>query len=173
MFALHQSNSIQNQVFEMTTPIYQLADIARAKLIHQAERADHDYRRLVLHANLLDNLLLELDSQRQAEARTKEEVMRRHMMLHKTQEPVVFLENEAEIEDGGVPGLMHESDDSEESGEEEDSFEVERRERLGARSTVLPAVEEGRRKHQLGAEEELEEDDLTLRRMGPERKFVR
>ena len=42
------------------TQTYYLAHTARKKLTIQAARADHDLRLLVGHANLLDNLMLEL-----------------------------------------------------------------------------------------------------------------
>lgn len=51
------------------TQTYYLAHTARGKLSRQASRADHDLRLLVGHANLLDNLMIELqDAERQQEA---------------------------------------------------------------------------------------------------------
>ncbi len=40
---------------------YSLAHTARAKLLREASRPDHNLRRLVGHANLFDSLLVELD----------------------------------------------------------------------------------------------------------------
>jgi hypothetical protein len=44
--------------------IYRLASIARDKLCREASRASHDLRCLVAHANLLDELLIELSTPR-------------------------------------------------------------------------------------------------------------
>ena len=39
---------------------YYIAQVARSKLLSEADRADHNLRQLVGHANLLDSLLLHL-----------------------------------------------------------------------------------------------------------------
>lgn len=51
------------------TESYYIASSARGKLGREASRADHNLRRLVGHANLLDNLMIELqDAEREQEA---------------------------------------------------------------------------------------------------------
>lgn len=51
------------------TQTYYIASAARSKLGKEASRADHNLRRLVGHANLLDNLMVELaDAEREQEA---------------------------------------------------------------------------------------------------------
>jgi len=51
------------------TQTYYVASTARSKLGREAGRADHNLRRLVGHANLLDNLMVELqDAEREQEA---------------------------------------------------------------------------------------------------------
>ena len=48
---------------------YSVASTARTKLGREAQRADHDLRLLVGHANLLDTLMVELaDAEREQEA---------------------------------------------------------------------------------------------------------
>lgn len=55
------------------TETYYLAHIARKKLTVQAARADYDLRLLVGHANLLDNLMLDLsEAEREYEIRSKQ-----------------------------------------------------------------------------------------------------
>ena len=44
--------------FDLQT--YRLADVAREKLWHEAARPDHNLHQLMLHANLLDDLLAEI-----------------------------------------------------------------------------------------------------------------
>jgi hypothetical protein len=51
------------------TQTYYLAHTARRKLSKEASRADHDLRILVSHANLLDNLMLELSNAEQEQQR--------------------------------------------------------------------------------------------------------
>ena len=51
------------------TQSYYVASTARSKLGREASRGDHNLRRLVGHANLLDNLMIELqDAERQQES---------------------------------------------------------------------------------------------------------
>ena len=44
----------------LATEAYSLASKARAKLSFEASRADHNLRRMVGHANLLDSLMLDI-----------------------------------------------------------------------------------------------------------------
>lgn len=51
------------------TQTYRLAHRARGKLSHEASQGDHDLRLLVGHANLLDNLMIDLqDAEREQDA---------------------------------------------------------------------------------------------------------
>lgn len=70
MSPLHSQSTVsplrRNAMSIRTT--YYLAHTARGKLSHEAAQADHELRRLVGHANLLDSLMLEL-----AEAEAEQE----------------------------------------------------------------------------------------------------
>ncbi|EMC92625.1 hypothetical protein BAUCODRAFT_77372 [Baudoinia panamericana UAMH 10762] len=66
------------------TQTYYVASTARSKLGREAGRADHNLRRLVGHANLLDNLMAELqDAERAQEAWFHQSVSK----ANKTEEP--------------------------------------------------------------------------------------
>ena len=123
---------------------YRLAELARQKLIREASRADHNLRCLVLHANLLDNLLMELNGEKQdlrdaerERGRGRERgreispaVVLQHARLHGTREPVVIVreagedaesDDEDEDSEGSPPMLSHEGESDEDSGEDLDS----------------------------------------------------
>ena len=51
------------------TEIYFVAHSARGKLSREAAKADHDLRKLVLHANTLDNLMIDLANAEQQQER--------------------------------------------------------------------------------------------------------
>jgi len=116
---------------------YRLAELARHKLLHEASQPDHNYRLLVLHANLLDNLLEELEVEEDL-ARRKEQIRRLerlHARLHGSTEPVVFLEGvkegygyeyvgKRETGEEDVPSLSpHGSESEEEDVSEDDDHE--------------------------------------------------
>ncbi|PNY27911.1 Uncharacterized protein TCAP_02180 [Tolypocladium capitatum] len=69
--AFHSGSSLIRSATRKTmsiTQTYYLAHQARAKLSREAAQPDHDLRRLVGHANLLDSLMLELaDAEREQE----------------------------------------------------------------------------------------------------------
>lgn len=73
--------------------LYHLAASARQKLSYQASQTDHDLRSLVLHANLLDALLLEMNTDNAMREQTDEETQaalaQYHARLHGSTEPVV------------------------------------------------------------------------------------
>lgn len=82
--------------------IYQLASLARQKLGHLASKTDHDLRCLVLHANLLDNLLLELsEDYEKSRAPDKESLAIYHANLHRSSEPVIQVKEMNEDADSG------------------------------------------------------------------------
>jgi len=120
---------------------YHLAELARHKLLLQASQADHDLRQLVLHANLLDGLLLELNlaelerakEDQQSTERTSSKPRRRakasgispavalqHARLHGTDQPVIFMsemgEDAVEDEESSPPMLAHDSGSESDSG---------------------------------------------------------
>jgi len=124
--------------------LYRLAEIARQKLLHHASQADHDLRSLVLHANLLDNLLLELNDENPSSTMTDRDTLPTlaayHARLHGSTEPVILIsemnENARDDEDnveqqhtfenirssaGSPPMLYHDFDSEPESSDDSDS----------------------------------------------------
>jgi hypothetical protein len=100
------------------TQTYYIAASARSKLGKEAQRADHDLRLLVGHANLLDSLMLELqDAERQQEQWFNQTMAK----ASKTEEPrhIQWADSIAEE--------LEEDEDSEsdsESENDEDDFDM-------------------------------------------------
>lgn len=97
---------------------YRLAGMARQKLLYHASQTDHDLRCLVLHANLLDNLLIELNVEDEAAAKmasdrdTLPTLITFHSNLHGNRQPVIYVtETQADADA---------SDDEEDEEEEEE-----------------------------------------------------
>lgn len=104
------------------TQTYYLANKVRSKLSKEARRGDHDLRLLVGHANLLDNLLLDLaDADREQEtwfnqsvngaAKASEEP--KHVQWADTI-PEEAVEDEEDEEDWGLENSDNESDSDDE-----------------------------------------------------------
>ena len=152
-----------------TFSTYRLAELARHKLLNAAAMPDHDYRLLVLHANLLDNLLEKLDQDQDKHTtstssqsvlfkrRTREkardgrreglaEVVRQHALLHGKSEPIVFLEASGEntVEEGEEeevpPMLTHESSEDEDEDSGSD-FSIDEDDEDGAVLALSAAVQ--------------------------------
>jgi hypothetical protein len=74
---------------------YRLAGMARQKLLYHASQTDHDLRSLVLHANLLDNLLIELNGESDTEDVTDRDTLPTliayHSNLHRNVQPVILV----------------------------------------------------------------------------------
>lgn len=124
--------------------IYRLASIARDKLCREAARASHDLRVLVAHANILDDLLIELNAPQggsveyygfnllpQNAAKRTERSVRRKVVV------TVEESHEHELEDEGdllqqsrhlnsdtsplsLPMLSHDSESESDSGSDSD-----------------------------------------------------
>lgn len=133
---------------------YRLAETARQKLLYHASRTDHDLRCLVLHANLLDTLLLELNSENDQNKATDGDSLPTlatyHARIHGSTEPVILVteanEDASDDEDedeepqtfltfksspDSPPMLSHDtdsdseySDDSDTEHEDSDSFKI-------------------------------------------------
>jgi hypothetical protein len=122
--------------------MYRIAEMARHKLIHEVAKVDYDYRRLVLHANLLDALLVEIDAfneralQRNRERKDLAAVMEHHARLHGTREPVIFL-NGDQRRDGNDSG---EEEEAEEELEEDEVDESETEEKEGEEEDEVPPM---------------------------------
>lgn len=101
------------------TQTYNLAHTARGKLSKEANRADHDLRLLVGHANLLDSLTLEL-----AEAQREQE--------HWFNQTVWLAEDVIEDDDDDDSDSSDSSDDDSDSGD--DIIGVEEQRRIGGHS---------------------------------------
>ena len=96
------------------TQTYFVASSARSKLGREANRADHNLRRLVGHANLLDSLMIELqDAEREQEAWFNSSVRK----ASKPEEPrrVQWIDTISEEMD----------DDSDSDDESEDGYDAE------------------------------------------------
>lgn len=69
--------------------------MARQKLLYHASQADHNLRCLTLHANLLDNLLLELNNENERNAKSDRDTLPTlaayHAHLHASTEPVILV----------------------------------------------------------------------------------
>ncbi|KAK0343985.1 hypothetical protein LTR02_012921 [Friedmanniomyces endolithicus] len=97
------------------TSIYYTASTARTKLGREANRADHNLRRLVGHANLLDSLMIELSSaEREQESWFNQSLSR----ASKPEEPkhIQWLDEVAEAE-------MEDDSDSEDGSDYDDDAE--------------------------------------------------
>jgi hypothetical protein len=131
--------------------LYRLAELARQKLLHHASQTDHDLRFLVLHANLLDTLLLELNdespSSKMADRDTLPTLAAHHARLHGSRDPVILVtesnenarDDDEDSEDdeepqtflslrasaGSPPMLSHDSDSGSEYSSSDDSDDSE------------------------------------------------
>ncbi|KAK1824669.1 hypothetical protein LTR12_000994 [Friedmanniomyces endolithicus] len=97
------------------TSIYYTASTARTKLGREANRSDHNLRRLVGHANLLDSLMIELSSaEREQESWFNQSLSR----ASKPEEPkhIQWLDEVAEAE-------MEDDSDSEDDSDYDDDAE--------------------------------------------------
>lgn len=101
------------------TQTYFVASTARSKLGREAARADHNLRRLVGHANLLDTLMVELaDAEREQEAWFNQSVQKaskpqqpRHIQwIDSIEEEPMEIESDDESDDGSD---MEDDDDAE------------------------------------------------------------
>lgn len=124
--------------------LYRLAETARHKLLYHASQADHNLRCLVLHANLLDALLLELNTENEKSGNTDRDTLptlaAHHAQLHGSTEPVIFVtetnEDAADDEEEGIelhtfrnlrstatspPMLTHDTDSDSEYSDDSDS----------------------------------------------------
>ncbi|KAK0258136.1 hypothetical protein LTS09_006876 [Friedmanniomyces endolithicus] len=98
------------------TSIYYTASTARTKLGREANRADHNLRRLVGHANLLDSLMIELSSaEREQESWFNQSLSR----ASKPEEPkhIQWLDEVAEAE------MEEDSDDDDSDSDFDDDAE--------------------------------------------------
>jgi len=136
------------------TQTYYLAHKARSKLGREAARADHNLRLLVGHANLLDNLMVELaDAEREQERWFNQSVrgaspkaQDRHVQHPASQ----IVEEEEESSDDDIY-------DESSSDEDEDDFEEELRDIVMIpTATKAPTVTT----KEVSSGDDMEEDDL-------------
>jgi hypothetical protein len=99
--------------------LYRLAELARQKLLHHASQTDHDLRFLVLHANLLDTLLLELNDEsppsKISDRDTLPTLAAHHARLHGSVDPVIIVTESNE-------NAREDDEDSDEDEEEPQTF---------------------------------------------------
>lgn len=101
---------------------YYLAHAARGKLSHEAAQADHELRKLVGHANLLDSLMLELaEAEQEQESWFNNSVRgaQKNERAHIQWADTVAEEQEEEEEEAYVESDSSESSDSDDYDEEE------------------------------------------------------
>lgn len=145
---------------------YYLAHTARGKLSHEAAQADHELRRLVGHANLLDSLMLELAEAEQEQeswfnnsVRNAQKTERTHIQWADT--VVEEEEEEAYVEDDSSESS--DSDDYDEEEETETGFAT--LQRVPSR-TQYPAPQDIEEEDEEEFEDDGEEDytELSLQR---------
>jgi hypothetical protein len=123
--------------------VYRLASVARDKLCREAARDSHNLRVLVAHANILDELLIELNAPREgptehygfdllpkSAAGSAERAVRRKVVVTVTEASQHELEDEAHHEasahlisnpsSSSVPMLYHDSESESDSGSDSD-----------------------------------------------------
>lgn len=140
------------------TQTYYIASSARGKLGREASKADHNLRRLVGHANLLDNLMVELaDAEREQEAWFNTSVR----TASKPEEPrhIQWVDSIAEEDESD-----DESDAASDYDEDEEMFDIPLRKIKSPPVTFTSADVED---EDMDAEydEEDEEDEYALRRV--------
>lgn len=125
------------------TQTYYIASTARSKLGREANKADHNLARLVGHANLLDNLMLELaDAEKKQETWFAESVSK----ADKADQPkhIQWIDTIPEMDE-------EDSDDESDAGSEYDE-DIEEYYNIPVRNFVAAPV-------QLESEEMMEEDE--------------
>lgn len=164
--------------------VYRLAGLARQKLLYHASQNDHDLRCLVLHANLLDTLLIELNVETDASTFTDRDTLPSlvtyHSNLHRNREPVIIVteanedatsDDDENSDDEGLhipiarssspPMLSHDTDtesDSDYSDTEEGSSDIEvQTEPSSPTTSISPNKSQG-------VEPKSENDSLSLHR---------
>ena len=135
-----------------------VASTARSKLGREAGRADHNLRRLVGHANLLDSLMIELqDAEREQEAWFNQAVHK----ASKPEEPrrVQWLDEIAEAEDES----SDDEDDGSDFDEDEELFNIPVRR---MRQAPVEISSEELEDEDMDAEydDDYEDNELSLRR---------
>jgi hypothetical protein len=117
------------------TQTYYVASTARGKLGREASRADHNLRRLVGHANLLDNLMMELqEAEREQEAwfnqslrtASKPEEPKHVMWLDQIAENDEDSDSESESDDEEYTVSYNEVDDAEFDDEDNQELSLTR-----------------------------------------------
>lgn len=142
------------------TQTYYLAHKARSKLSREAAQPDHDLRLLVGHANLLDNLMLELaDAEREQERWFNQSVRGAHTAQKKQDERrVQWAENIVEAQDEDEDEEDdYDSDSSDDDYEEEDDIVMTSALRPVSKSSVNVRTQEVRSEDD---DDEVMEDDL-------------
>jgi len=123
------------------TQTYRIASTARGKLGREAARPDHNLRRLVGHANLLDGIMLDLaNAEREQEDWFNETV--KHAQSKRSDSPkhIQWFDNISEEEDDLPSGFSSDSSDEEEHVyEEEDEDEVYQSYPTSAQPVILSA----------------------------------
>jgi len=101
---------------------YYTASSARTKLMKEAGRSDHNLRRLVGHANLLDNLMLDLThAEEEQESRYNTTVK----TASKPAEPKHIQWADAIPEEVEMEEALEDSSDSDSESDDEDVYEME------------------------------------------------
>jgi hypothetical protein len=147
------------------TQTYYLAHKARGKLSREAAQPDHDLRLLVGHANLLDNLMLELaDAEREQERWFNQSVRGANSTPQKQDRRVQWAENIAEVheEESSSEDEVYDSDSSDDDYEEDDLVMTSAlRPAPGKASVSVPAITvQTREVHPEDDEDEVMHDDL-------------
>lgn len=150
------------------TQTYYLAHTARGKLSKEAAKADHDLRKLVGHANLLDGLMLDLaDAEREQESWFNQTVKGAAKASEEAEKPkhIQWADSipEEAIDDEDWDAEVSDNESDSDDEEEEELFQAQRMPlRRTNASTTVTAME-------IDEDEEMEDDDefeedLTLTR---------
>lgn len=152
------------------TQTYYLAHTARGKLSKEAAKADHDLRKLVGHANLLDGLMLDLaDAEREQESWFNQTVKGAAKASEETEKPkhIQWADSipEEAIDDEDWDA---EASDNESDSDDDDEEEIFHAKRMPLRrtnaSTTVNAMEIDEDEDEDMEDDEGFEEDLTLTR---------
>lgn len=144
------------------TQTYYVASTARTKLGREAQRADHNLRLLVGHANLLDTLMVELqDAEREQESWFNDSVKK----ASKPEEPrhVQWIDTIAEEEDEDSD--MESDDGSDIYDEDAEMFNIPLRKIKSPPVEISSQEIDEEEDQDADYDEEFEEDELALTRV--------
>lgn len=151
---------VQQQKKMSITQTYYLAHTARGKLSKEADRADHDLRLLVGHANLLDSLMLDLANAEKEQEHWFNQTVRSAAKSTRKDRHVQWADAVIEDEEEDFSDSDSSSDSDSDYFEEEEEEEEEDESHLRRASAPITVITE----HEVSDEDEEDTDRLTLTR---------